>query len=346
MRTGILFVGGGSIGHIAPAIAIMQAIEMMKPGVRCHFVCLPSQMETEYLQKYHCAYSTINSPRLSFSFPWKFLQAYTQASRLLTEVEPAVVFSKGGHLSVPVCLAARRKGIPIVLHESDAMSGYANRIVGRWANAICTGFPLHNPSHKYMYTGNPIRREVTEGRREEALRITGLKGNRPVLLVMGGSQGAQALNEAVAEHCKELLTVCDVIHITGRGKQGALLQDPRYVQRDFVYDTLPHFYALADLALSRAGANALSELAANGIHTIVVPLRSVGHDHQQKNAEAALKSGCVLLQQNDLKKSLVQTVKTCLKSRKSPPTASEAHTGARSAEASVQIAKKLCEFLD
>ena len=342
----VLFVGGASIGHIAPSLAVMQQLVHLLPEVKCHFVCLPKQTETDYLEQNRCAFSTIDSPRFSLSFPWKFLRAYRQASALLSELKPSVVFSKGGHVSVPVCLAAKRRGIPIVLHESDAVSGYANRIVGKWATTICTGFPSEKTDRRHVHTGNPIRQETACGRAEEGLRITGFSGKRPVLLVMGGSQGAQALNEALIAHIQELLEVCDVIHLTGHGKTGASVADTRYFRREFVYGELPHLYAIASLALSRAGANALSELAANGIPTIVVPLRGVGHDHQQANAKrAATGGGCILLDQSELDNKIVPLVKYCLQDKTMRESMSESMRNLFFQEASLQIAKILSKFL-
>jgi UDP-N-acetylglucosamine--N-acetylmuramyl-(pentapeptide) pyrophosphoryl-undecaprenol N-acetylglucosamine transferase len=342
----ILFVGGSSIGHIAPSVAVKESLEALKPTAQSHFVCLPSAMETEYLQENNCVFSTLNSPRLSLSFPWKFISAYKQAHVILNEVQPSVVFSKGGHISVPMCLAAKRKKIPIVLHESDSVSGRANRVVGAWAEKICTGFPLAKGSEKCVHTGNPIRNTVTHGTREEGLRITGLSGDRPVLLVVGGSQGAQAINTAIHLLAQELLELCDIVHITGKGKVGAGIQDSRYFQCEFAGKELSHFYCIADIALSRAGAGMLAELSANGIPTIVVPLRGVGHDHQQKNAEKAEEiGGCILLDQKNLDNKLVGAVNGCLADEKMRKTMSESIRMLSSSEASLHIAKILCDFL-
>ena len=342
----ILFVGGASIGHIAPSIAVMQQLQKITPNVQCHFVCLPSKMEMDYLKQHGCTYSTINSPRLSLSFLWKFPRAYKQASALLSEQKPDVIFSKGGHISVPVCLAAHKRKIPIILHESDAVSGRANRIVARWADKICIGFPMEDATDKYVHTGNPTRKEVTQGKRKEGLRITGFSGDRPVLLVIGGSQGSQALNHVITHHIHKFLKICDVIHITGTGKRGSSAEDHRYFRREFVHEELPHLYAIADLALSRAGANILSELAANGIPSIVVPLRKVGHDHQQKNAEAAAAmGGCILLDQRNLEHGLGVMVKRCLLEKNIAQSMSKAARNLASPEASLQIAKILSKFL-
>ncbi|PIQ76978.1 hypothetical protein COU78_06505 [Candidatus Peregrinibacteria bacterium CG10_big_fil_rev_8_21_14_0_10_49_24] len=342
---GILFVGGASIGHIAPSVAVQEALETMMPGIQTHFLCSPSALETDFIRKNGYDYSTLDSPRISIAFPWKFIRAYKQAGDILDTVRPEVIFSKGGHISVPVCFAAKHRNIPIVLHESDSVSGRANRLVGMWATKICTGFPLRTDA-KYVHTGNPVRSVVTNGTRADGMRITGFQSNRPVLLIAGGSQGAKAINDAVASHIHELLEQCDVIHITGKGKTGAPIEDSRYFPCEFAREELPHFYAMADLAISRAGAGTLAELAVNGIPTIVVPLRNVGHDHQQKNAEAAVKTGgCILLDQSNLENKLVETVNTCLSDKNLRQSMSECIRELSAQEASLQIAKILSEFL-
>lgn len=314
----ILFIGGGSIGHIAPSVAVWREIEKINPDAECFFVCVNRPDDKEFLTVQNVPFTAIEAPRISLSFPWKFLQATKQCSAILEEQQPDVIFSKGGYVSVPLCYAAHKKGIPIVLHESDTVSGRANVLVSKWAKTICTGFPIpksQSPDPNPQHTGNPIRPEVTQGSREEALKITGLRGERPVLLVMGGSQGAQALNEYIYGHLEELTKICDIIHITGRGKSSNTLklEARSYFSTEFSTELLQHFYALANVCLCRSGAGSIAELAANGIPTILVPLRGVGHDHQQSNAEVAEKSGgCISVQQIDMDETLLEIIRTIL----------------------------------
>ncbi len=313
MTKHILFVGGGSIGHLAPAVAVWRALRAFAPETQASFVCSERGEDTRFLSVEGLSYTTTDAPRLSFSFPWKFFQAYRHARAILDTLQPRALFSKGGYVSVPLCLAARRRGIPIVLHESDAVSGYANRLVSRWAAHICCGFPdqpiTKNQKPKTTHTGNPIREEIMRGSREQGLRITGFTGERPILLVLGGSQGAQALNEAVHEHFDALTELCDIAHLTGRGKRAARADSPRYWSREFVVEELPHLYAIADIALSRAGAGCIAELAANAIPALFVPLRGVAHDHQEQNARRVAEAGgCLLLEQAELEQGLVPSV--------------------------------------
>lgn len=273
----ILFVGGGSIGHIAPSVSVAQELKKKRPETDVHFICSTRAGDQEFLKKERYSFTALDSPRLSLSFPWKFIQSYRTARRILQKHKPDLVFSKGGNISLPVCFAAKRKGIPIILHESDAVMGRANRLISRWA------------MHVFFHTGNPIRENITQGSRDEGLRTTGFLRRKPVLLVLGGSQGAKVLNEIVAKKIDALLEFMNIAHVTGPGKSGT---EPceGYWKTEFAYEELSHLYALADIALSRAGANTIAELEANNIPTILVPLRGVGHDHQEKNAIEASKS--------------------------------------------------------
>ncbi|MBU0766268.1 UDP-N-acetylglucosamine--N-acetylmuramyl-(pentapeptide) pyrophosphoryl-undecaprenol N-acetylglucosamine transferase [Patescibacteria group bacterium] len=308
----ILFVGGGSIGHIAPSVAVADSLKKLRPDANIHFVCSNRKEDAEFLKTENFDYTQIDAPRLSLTFPWKFFRAYKKASALLKKLNPQVIFSKGGYVSVPVCLAAHNRKIPIILHESDAVSGYANKLVARWAEVVCFGFEkkpkTQNPKPKTLFTGNPIRNEVTQGNKEEGYQITGFTGDKPILIVMGGSQGAQTLNKTVTTNLDELLKLCDIIHLTGGGKLSTENKEG-YWAKEFAYEELPHLYAIATLALSRAGAGSIAELAANNIPTILVPLEGAAHNHQLKNAEVISRSeGFTLLRQKELDTKLVDNI--------------------------------------
>ncbi len=300
-----LFVSGGSVGHLAPALAVWKSLQAMAPGAACHFICAQRSDEIDVLTRENIPFSALSLPKHS---PIRFVKNMASAWKRMTAFRPEVVFSKGGSLSVPVCLVAWVRGIPIVLHESDAVMGLANSMVARLATTICVGMPQKSMTKTFVLTGNPVRPLVTEGKKEEGLKLTGLSGTRPILLVIGGSQGAQFLNEWVAAHLATLLTHCDVIHITGRGKAGAPHTNG-YWSTPYAHDELKHLYACTDLAVSRAGAGAISELAATAIPTILVPLPGLAHDHQTKNARAACGSGgCEVMQQPEVNDHLILRV--------------------------------------
>ncbi|MDD4628090.1 MAG: UDP-N-acetylglucosamine--N-acetylmuramyl-(pentapeptide) pyrophosphoryl-undecaprenol N-acetylglucosamine transferase [Candidatus Peribacteraceae bacterium] len=313
----ILFVGGGSIGHIAPSVAVAKILKQQFPSLICRFVCGTRPEDALFIEKNGFSATPLGAPRLSVGFPWKFWSAYGKARAMLIEEKPRVIFSKGGYVSVPVCLAAKKLGIPIILHESDAVSGWANWLVGRWAEKICLGFEgsLKNP--KAVFIGNPVAASVTEGSRQKGVALTGLSRMRPILLVLGGSQGSLAINQAIAHGLFTLLGIVDVIHVTGEGKRTVEGKIEGYWQCPFAYEEYPHLFAAADIALSRAGAGTIAELAANGLPTILVPLKGAAHNHQEKNARLAAQSGgCVVIDQRELLEKITETVRTILE----PPT--------------------------
>ena len=347
----ILFVGGGSVGHIAPAIAVWEAMRGYFPAgqeVSAHFVCSPRPDDAKFLQSNDLSYSILNAPRVSIMFPFNFFTAVAHAKKILEEQKPDVIFSKGSYVSLPLCYAAVRKKIPIVLQDSDSVPGNANAIVSRWASHICTGFPLTTDNRQpTTYTGNPLRSGVTEGSKEEGLRIAGFDGTKPILLVSGGSQGAQAINDAITNQLDDLLLRCDIIHITGRGKYNHQLPNTNhYYQTEFANEELAHFYACTNLALGRAGAGSIAELAANGIPSIFVPLRGVGHDHQYRNALVSSDHGCVHLEQSDLSKKLLPTVHTLIADESKRAEMSEEIRSLYKPDAALQIAKIIAQTLD
>jgi len=342
----VLFVGGGSIGHIAPAIAVLEALRERDRSSQAHFVCSERKEDQKFLKNTDVPFTTLKAPKIGPSLLWTFPSAMRQAKALLDEIKPRVIFSKGGYVSVPICLAAHQRRIPIVLHESDAVMGRANRLVSRWAKHICLGLPLSTDSLSTFHsTGNPIRAEIAHGNRAEGLKLTGLDGKRPILLVTGGSQGAQTINQIIAELLPEILKLCDVVHLTGKGKELNIKQNG-YWSRPFVTDELPHLYALADIAVSRAGAGSIAELAANSIPTILVPLRGVGHDHQQLNAELIEKEhGCVLIQQKLLSQKLVPKIEQLISNKEGLRSLGKQLNKFHKKDAAANIAKILQEEL-
>ena len=349
MASSYLFVGGGSLGHVAPAVAVARALTDVVPDANIHFVCAEREEEKEFLKKEGFTFSSLPSIRRSLMFPVQWLRARKAARDILDATKPVAIFSKGSAISVPLCLEAQRRKIPIVIHESDAVMGHANRITARWAKVTCLGFPSDKnfalgTSHlELIHTGNPIRPAMLTGSKKEGLRLTGLKGNKPILLVLGGSQGAQALNEAVTNHLDALLKFCDIIHITGRGKKGANAR-AGYWSAEFVHDELAHLYACADLALSRAGASAIAELAVNGVPAILVPIQGLANDHQYLNAIAAQENGsCILLLQSDLDGKLESTVHELLKDEAQRKRISDRALSMHPKEASLHIAKIIAE---
>lgn len=311
----ILFAGGGSLGHVTPCVAVWRALERIEPGSVACFACSYRNEDIAFLREENLDARPVAARRLR---PWTFLRDFPRAWILVRRFRPDAVFCKGGAVSVPVALAAWMMGIPVVLHDSDAVMGRSSALISRIAKAVCRGMPAEETGQESgkrnsIFTGNPVRSEVTKGSHERGLFITGIPGDRAVLLVYGGSQGAETLNAAVREHLDKLLSFVDIIHLTGKGKEGKPSLDRRYYTAAFAHKDLPHLYAASDIALSRSGAGAISELAANGIPTIFVPLPGLAQDHQTANAKVAERwGGGITLPQSQLQSSLVETVRQLL----------------------------------
>ncbi len=317
----ILLCGGGSGGHLAPVLAVAEALRRVAPQSTLHVVCANRKDEHALLARAALPYSAIPAakfPRgLSIGwvlFPFTFFYSLFAAWRVVGSVRPEVIFSKGGYVSVPVCLVGRLKKIPIVLHESDSVGGMANRLIGKIAQTICIGFPPTSyklQANHLVFTGNPVRPSITQGSIDAAKRITGFSGRRPVVLVIGGSQGSLAINAAIERDFEKLIGLADIIHLTGEGK--ALQKThARYWARTFVVDELKDLYALADVVVSRAGAGVLGELSALGKPVIVVPLRGVAQDHQQHNAQLLATAGAAVLLPQDQLHRLPEELQTLL----------------------------------
>lgn len=224
---------------------------------------------------------------------FRVLQGYFDARKLLKKVRPDLVFSKGGFVTVPVVYAAKHLGIPAILHESDYSPGLANRLGTKAAEKVLVTFEdtLTHVGNKGVWTGTPLRPAIYTGDRQRGLDFLGYDGSRPLLLVMGGSQGAQALNEALHAHLDQITDRFDVVQLSGKGKVIAC-DDDRCRQYEYIGEELPDLLAAADMALARSGANTVFELTALGIPAIYVPLPlSASRGDQIQNAEYARKRG-------------------------------------------------------
>lgn len=289
------------------------------------FVHSRKQEEEQLLREsgvQHAAIDAVAFPRrISVALPlvlWSLLRACMQSMMIIHRTRPSIVMSMGGYVSVPVCFAAWMSGIPIVMHIADSVPSVSDRLIGRMAKAITAAFPIEElPSflqRKAQQVGHPIRPMISSGTKPGGMRITGFSGKRPVLLVMGGSQGATSINAEIDRHFDDLVALADIIHLTGRGKE-LRRTHARYVARPLVNDELPHFYALADLVVTRAGAGSLAELSALGKPSIVIPLEGVAHDHQLRNAEFFSRRSAVrLIRATDLSSVLLPAIRTLIAS--------------------------------
>ena len=247
----------------------------------------------------------------NFTDPFKVLAGAVQSAALMGKIKPDVVFSKGGFVAVPVVFGAWLNRIPVVCHESDLTPGLANKLCKPFARRIATTFPecAKALGDKAEMTGTPLRPELFSGSRAKGLSLFGFDGSKPVLMMMGGSSGAQAVNKALRDALPQLTGKFDVAHICGKGNLEAALEGVSgYTQVEFLDADLPDALAACDLVLSRAGANALCEFQALGRPLLLVPYpKGASRGDQILNAQSYEKRGLcrVLLQENMTADTLV-----------------------------------------
>ena len=297
----IVLTGGGTAGHVTPNIALLPKLQEL--GYDVHYIGSYNGIEKTLMEGCHVPYYGISSGKLrryfdlkNFSDPFKVLKGFSEASKLLKNLKPDVVFSKGGFVSVPVVIAAAKQRIPVVIHESDMTPGLANKLSIPAASKVCCNFPEtlnHLPKGKAVLSGSPIREELLTGNREKALQFTGLTGKKPVLLIIGGSLGSVVVNEAVRGILPTLLKKFEIIHLCGKGKLDQTLTAMNgYVQYEYISDELKDLFALSDIVISRAGANSICEFLALRKPALLIPLSAAASRGDQiLNAHSFEKQG-------------------------------------------------------
>ena len=324
----IIMTGGGTAGHVTPNIALMPALK--EAGYDIEYIGSVNGMEKDLIQATGVPYHGISSGKLrryfdwkNFSDPFRVIKGYGQAISLMKKIKPDVVFSKGGFVSVPVVLAAKHCHIPAIIHESDITPGLANRIAIKGAKKVCCNFPetmKYLPSDKAVLTGSPIRRELFSGNADNALKLCKFPDhNKPVLLIIGGSLGSKIVNEAVRKVLPELLEKFYIIHLCGKGNlDNSLTGTIGYAQFEYASSELTDMFALADMAISRAGANSICELLALHKPNILIPLSAAAsRGDQVLNAKSFKKQGfSFVLEEEELTAdSLLNAVKEVYEKR-------------------------------
>ena len=277
----IVMTGGGTAGHVTPNIALLPSLKDAEYEVS--YIGSYDGIEKQLIEDFGIPYYGISSGKLrrykslkNLSDPFRVIKGYFQARKLMNKLKPDVVFSKGGFVTVPVVLAASHKRIPVIIHESDMTPGLANKIASKGATKICCNFPetlKYLPEKKAVLTGSPIRKELMMGNKLEGLKLCGFNSEKPVLLVVGGSTGAVKVNEAVRAVLPKLLESFQVVHLCGKGKTDESLNGiPGYVQFEYISKEMRDLFAIADIVISRAGANAICELLALKKPALLIPL--------------------------------------------------------------------------
>ncbi len=322
----IILTGGGTAGHVTPNLALVP--ELKKKGYEIEYIGSIDGMEKNIIENEGIKYYGISSGKLrrylskkNISDLFKVIKGIKQASKILKDIKPSIVFSKGGFVSVPVVIAAWRKKIPVVIHESDISPGLANKIAIPFANAVCTAFPEainKIPSKKAVLTGTPIRQELFNGSYEKGKQILNFKSDMPVLLVIGGSQGSVKINSAVRNALLQLKKSFNIIHICGKGNIDKNINIQEYKQFEYVSSELCHLFAYSDIIVSRSGANSIYEFLALKKPNLLIPLpKAQSRGDQILNANSFEKQGFskVLYEENLNEKTLTENLLSLYKEK-------------------------------
>lgn len=280
MKKTIVFTGGGSAGHVSGNLVLIP--KCAEENWDIHYIGSEQGIErglVSNLQQvtYHC----VSTGKLRRYFSWENVKdVFTvakgifQSYQLIKKLNPTVVFSKGGFVSVPVVLGARLHKVPVIIHEPDLNMGLANRISLPFATKMCTSFQETKKKHaspKAIYVGPIIRQELKAGNALRGLTSCSFTSDKPVVLIMGGSQGAQRINQIVISVLPQLVKHFQIVHICGKGKMDQTVSVSGYQSFEFVGQELPDFLALADIVVSRAGSNSIMELLALHKPMLLIP---------------------------------------------------------------------------
>ena len=301
----IILTGGGTAGHVTPNLALLPALR--EEDFEIHYIGSYNGIERRLIEAASIPYDGISSGKLrryfdlkNFSDPLRVLKGYFEARKLMKKYKPDIVFSKGGFVAVPVVLAAKHYKVPVIIHESDMTPGLANRLCIPVAKKVCCNFPetlAMLPKDKAVLSGSPIREELANGNKADGLSFCGFNTSKPVIMVIGGSLGANSINIAVRDALPVLLQDFQVVHICGKDKVDEKLNGTAgYKQFDYVKSELKDLFAAADIVISRAGANSICELLALKKPNVLIPLSaSSSRGDQILNARSFERQGFEIL---------------------------------------------------
>lgn len=315
----IVLTGGGTAGHVMPNIALLKYLE--KEFDEIHYIGSHNGIERNIIEKYpQVIYHGISTVKLIRSLtpknlliPFKLLKSLRETRKILKGINPSVIFSKGGFVSVPVVLAGSKLKIPIIAHESDSSIGLANKIIIKKCEKMC--FSFENLAKKYkekgLYTGSPIRDNIFKGDKEKTLKELNFAPNKTTILIMGGSLGATAINNVIFENAEELSKKYNIIHIVGKNNiNKKLINLKNYKQIEFT-NQIENYFAAADLIISRSGSNSIFEFLALKKPMILIPLpKASSRGDQILNAQIFHNNGFshILYQEKLNKDSLLDLI--------------------------------------
>ncbi|MDR1538686.1 MAG: undecaprenyldiphospho-muramoylpentapeptide beta-N-acetylglucosaminyltransferase [Clostridiales bacterium] len=300
----IVLTGGGTAGHVTPNLALAPMLKAA--GYEVFYIGSKNGIEKNLVEKSDIPFTGISSGKLrryfnlkNFTDAFRVLKGLGDAAAALSKIKPDLVFSKGGFVAAPVVIAAKFLKIKVIIHESDMTPGLANKIALPFADKVCVCFPetlSSLPAGKAVLTGTPVRQELYFGRREEAVKLCSFPESKPVLLVMGGSQGSMKINACLRSCLPELLKKFNIIHLCGKGNLWSKPAPAGYAQFEYVSEELCHLMSYADLIISRAGANSITEFLALKKPSLLIPLsKNASRGDQILNAQSYEKQGFSLL---------------------------------------------------
>lgn len=325
----IVLTGGGTAGHVTPNIAMIPVLR--EAGYKISYIGSYDGIEKKLIEELNIPYYGISSGKLrryfdvkNFTDPFRVLKGFHEAKKLMKQLKPDIVFSKGGFVTVPVVIAAKKCKVPAIIHESDMTPGLANKLCIPSAVKVCCNFPetvKNLPQEKAVLTGTPIRKELLSGDKEAGRRFCGFTSDKPVLMVIGGSLGAASVNNHIRSILPELLKEFQVVHLCGKDKTDESLTGTEgYVQYEYIKNELADLFALSDIVISRAGANAICEISALHKPNLLIPLSAnASRGDQILNARSFERQGfsMVLEEEEITNQKLLDSIRSLYSNRHS-----------------------------
>ncbi len=349
----IVLTGGGTAGHVTPNIALIP--KLIEKGYEIHYIGskegveknLITSMDSSLNIKYYGISSGKLRRELNFENVkdvFKVSKGILEANKIIKKIKPDIIFSKGGYVVVPVILAGKKQNVPIVIHESDYTPGLANKIAIPFSKVVCTSFENTKNFIKkaeVVYTGAPIREEITKGIYDKGEELCNFPTKKPVVMLMGGSLGAKKLNETLRELLqKSLLKNYNVIHLTGKGNSDDSLTYTNYKQFEYVKDEMAHLLSYADLVVTRGGSNALFELLAIKKPHIIIPLsKKASRGDQIDNAKEFSEKGFskVIFEEDLTTTKLIKEISDLNKNSESYTTAMDSYKSSNTLDSILNI---------
>lgn len=303
----IVLTGGGTAGHCTPHLSILPYIRNSFENI--YYIGSEHGIEKGIISNEKIPYYHVNSAKFYRNFnlenvkiPFNVISGIIQSGKILDKLKPNVIFSKGGYVSLPIVIAAKKRKIPVISHESDFTIGLANKLTAKYCKTVLTSFPETAQTLKNgKYIGPPIRNSLFKINKKDAINYFGFSGNKPILLITGGSQGSKIINDNVRKALPELISKYDIIHICGKNNLISNKTPKNYYQTEFI-NKIEYAFNAASICVSRAGSNTIFELLSLKIPCLLIPLpKGNSRGDQVFNAEYFQKLGLVhVLQQNVL----------------------------------------------